>query len=94
MKTVAKEKIEKAERLSELIELRKEIEREEKILKDFFKSEIDVSSFLEAGNVIISLEQCKRTGIDKNLLIEKLGDKYKQFETVTEYQQVNVKRIA
>lgn len=94
MKTVSKDKIEKAERLAALIEMRKEIEKEEKALKDFFKTEIDVSSFLEAGNVLITIEQCQRAGIDKNLLIAELGSGYKKFETVTEYQQVTVKKVA
>lgn len=92
MKTVSKTKIEKAERLAALIEMRKEIEKEEKLLKDFFKTELEISNVIEAGNVVIMKKDCKRTGLDKELLVQDLGD-ISKYETVTEYVQIDVRKV-
>ena len=92
MKTVSKTKIEKAERLAALIEMRKEIEKEEKSLKDFFKTELEISNVIEAGNVVIMKKDCKRTGLDKELLVQDLGD-ISKYETVTEYVQIDVRKV-
>jgi vacuolar-type H+-ATPase subunit I/STV1 len=92
MKTQAKEKIEKAQELFNLISEMKILEERSKALKEYFKDAIE-SGVLEAGNVIIVVEDRQRTNIDKKLLEKDLGD-ISKYETVTEFKQVSVKKVA
>jgi hypothetical protein len=89
MKTTSKDKIKKAQRLAEVIELRKQIEKEESELKGFFKDEI-TDGVLEAGAVIIQIEQKTRESLDREGLEKELGAKLIKFVKVTEYKQVSV----
>lgn len=93
MKTTSKDKIKKAQRLAEIIELRKAIEKEETELKGFFKDEIE-GGVLEAGAVIINIEEKTRESLDREGLEKELGAKLQKFIKVTQYKQVNVAKKA
>lgn len=93
MKTSNCKKIHKAEELLNILENIKQLKIREEELKAEFKNDIG-QGLLEAGNVIILIEQKQRSSIDREKLEAKLGiDRVKnEFEKVTEYLQVNVKR--
>lgn len=91
MITQSKEKITKADRLLTLITTRREIEKEESELKEYFKHEIK-DGVLEAGSVVITIENKSRESLDKKLLEQQMGAEFvKTFMLVTEFQQVDVK---
>lgn len=92
MRTTSKDKISKAEALLAIVEQRKELERKEAELKAYFKDELS-NGVIEAGNVIIIIEQCTRTTIDRAKLELKIGaEMLKEFEKTTEYSQLKVQR--
>jgi len=93
MKTIrAKSDIQKAQELFDLIEARKEIEKKERELKDYFKAMGEVA--IKANDILITLTEKERTNLDKLALTAFLGpDKIHEFETVTEYVQVDVKKV-
>ena len=93
MKTIkAKSDILKAQELFNLIEARKEIEKKERELKDYFKAMGEVA--IKANDILITLTEKERTNLDKLALTAFLGpDKIHEFETVTEYVKVDVKRV-
>ncbi len=92
MKTIrAKSDIEKANELFELIEARKEIERKERELKDYFKAMGEAA--IKANDILITLTEKERTNLDRKALQAFMGDKLVEFETTTEYVQVDVKRV-
>jgi predicted protein tyrosine phosphatase len=94
MKTQSKDKIEKADRLFAIIQMRLQLEKEEAELKDYFKAEI-TDGLLEAGDIVMTLETKTRTSLDKKSLEAEMGAEFvKQFEKVSEYQQLNVKSRA
>jgi hypothetical protein len=92
MKTVAKEKVELAERLLKVIEARKELEKEEKSLKDSVKEIMGDEKVLEAGPVLILLDDRQRTDLDKKRMVQDLGmDLIKQYETSSSFQVMTVR---
>jgi len=93
MNTKSKDKTEKAQMLYDLIQQRKVIEKAESDLKAFFKDQI-TDGVLVAGDIVITLEARTRTGFDRKALEIKLGIEIKDFETTTEYTQMNVVKKA
>ncbi len=94
MKTNSKDKIEKAALLMNLISQRRDIEKQEIELKEYFKGEIK-DGILEAGSIVILIERKSRSMIDKKLMEQELGiEQTKHFEKITEYDQVTVKAKA
>lgn len=92
MKTIAKEKVQLAERLLKVIETRKELEKEEKALKDEVKELMGDEKLLEAGPVLILLDDRQRTDLDKKRMIQDLGmDLIKQYETLSSFQIMTVR---
>jgi bifunctional ADP-heptose synthase (sugar kinase/adenylyltransferase) len=93
MKTTQKaETISKAQQLSELIEKRKELEKVEKEIKEFFKAIIGNEGVLLAGDYMILISERSRKDVDKKSLAAELGERYSQFEKESSYQIVEVKR--
>lgn len=90
MKTTSKEKIAKARELKVIIEKRRELEKLESQLKDFFKEEI-TDGVLIAEEIVITIEEKERSSYDGKALKVELGDKHDEFVKVTKYKQVNVK---
>lgn len=78
------------------IEQRKQSEKRESALKDYFKTKLgnmnlDTISF---GGVLISLIGKSRSGLDRKALVAVFGeDTINQYEKVTQYTQVDVKII-
>lgn len=91
--TKSKAIIEKAEAFHALVEKRREIEKAEKLLRDYLRNEIGEDGALSAGNFVILLETRNRTDIDKKLLVEKLGSSVERFYKRSSYQIVNIKHI-
>jgi hypothetical protein len=93
MKTIRSQSdILKAQELFNLIEARKEIEKKERELKDYFKAMGEVA--IKANDILITLTEKERTNLDKLALTAFLGiDKLSEFETTTHYQQVDVKKV-
>jgi predicted phage-related endonuclease len=91
--TKSDEKTKKALRLYELIELRKVMEKEEKELKDYFKTVIGKENGLSAGPVLIVLMDMERTGVDKKLLTAEVGPEVvAKCSRVTHYKKFEVKK--
>lgn len=88
-----KEDLEKALQLSHLIEQRKFLEKQETALKDYFKTKFEDEA-LVAGNLLITMEECERTVLDRVKLELALGDKIHKFETTTTYRKLEIKRTA
>lgn len=78
----------KAAQLYILIEDRKRKEKEETQLKDFFKQHYP--NGLVVGEYIITNKKCTRTNLDKKQLSLDLGDKLKEYESISEYTQLEV----
>lgn len=91
MVTKSKEKIDKARKLLALVEQRREIERQEAELKEFFKDQI-TDGVLDAGDIVVLVEQRQRVNLDRKGLEAELGKRIKEFEKVTEYSQITVQR--
>lgn len=92
-KSVAQKNIEYARRLVELVQKRRDLEKEEKALKAYFKQEIGSHGAMETGGILISLVERERTGLDRNRLMLDLGNRIRQYETKTTYTQVDVKLL-
>jgi hypothetical protein len=91
MKTKSQELITKAKELLNAIRMRRELEKKETELKDFFKSK-NTDGFIDADGVLLTFTNKTRTGLDRKALEAKFGkDVIAQFETSTEYTQVDVK---
>lgn len=91
MKT--KEAQEKAKKLAAIIEARKELEKEEKMIKKFFKNEMKADRVVVVGNWLIILEDRQRTGLDREALERELGDEIRKFEKITEYVTLTIKGV-
>lgn len=89
--TVKKETVEKAFNLLKVIEARKQLEKQEKELKDFFKEELSGLNSMLAGEILITIADRTRTDIDRKLLVSELGDEAKRFEKTMTYQVMDVK---
>jgi hypothetical protein len=94
--SLSREKIVKANRLADIIRQRKALEKEEKELKKFWKQEIaevdKAHGSMAVGEVVISLTEKSRSGLDRASLEEKFGaDVIAAFVKVTNYIQVDVK---
>lgn len=93
MKTKSQALISEAQELFETIQMRQLLEKKEAELKKKFKAQI-TDGVLIAADIVISIEDKFRTSLDREAMEISLGlDTVKQFEKVTQYQQVNVKKV-
>lgn len=92
-KTTNKDVLEKAIRLMQVIDRRKAFEKEEKELKDFFKTHLEEAqeSSLLAGKILILISEKERTSLDRDALTKVMGEDIRKFEKVTTYKQVDIK---
>lgn len=90
MRTEQMDQIQIAQELFSILELRKEVEKKEKELKESIKAIMGDEKFLDAGNVVITLAERTRTDLDKKGLLAQFGDAVKAFEKVTTFQVMNV----
>ena len=94
MKSKSTEIIAKAKELLTAIKTRRELEKKEMELKEFFKSK-RTDNYIDADGILISFSDKKRTSLDRKALEAKFGkDVIAQFETTTEYTQIDVKESA
>lgn len=92
--TKSQAKIDKAKELEELVRMRKKFERAERELKDFFKNEIGDSGGIVAGDVVIVVAEKERRSVNKELLVLEHGkDFVKNYERVTQYKQLEIKKV-
>lgn len=81
-----------AKKLFELRQQIKELQAEESVLKDFFKSE--GLGVIDLGDFIVSVDEKSRENLDKKGLINKFGkDAIGEFTKTSTYQTVSVKKI-
>jgi hypothetical protein len=94
MKTKSQELITKAKDLLNTIRTRRELEKKESELKEFFKTK-NTDGFIDADGVLVTFTDKKRTSLDRKALEAKFGkDVIAQFEVTTEYTQIDVKESA
>lgn len=93
-KTVKKENVNFAKELSELIDKRKKLEKREKELKNFFKSLLLDSNAMQIGDFVLTLDDCKRSSFDNDLLKDLLGPKIDDYKKVTHYKKLDIKKAA
>lgn len=93
MKTKNKDKISKANELLKLVSSRKQNEKRESELKEYFKNEIK-DGVLECGNVTIIILDAKKSSLDRKGLEQEFGlEAVKAFEKITEYKKVEVRGV-
>jgi hypothetical protein len=83
--------------LKAVIDQRRVIEEREEELKRYFKTKLGNlgQDTANLGGILISLVPKSRTDIDKKAISAQMGaDFLKQFETKTQYVQVDVKEIS
>jgi hypothetical protein len=82
-----------ASELSNVIAKRKEYEKRERELKDYFLNLADnKAGLLKIGEVLIVITDCERATLDRKALEAKYGaDKIKAFDKVTTYLKTEVK---
>lgn len=91
MKTKSQEIIAKAKELLAAIRLRRDLEKKESELKEFFKAK-NTDGHIDADGVLVTFTNKTRTSLDRKALEAKFGKEViAQFETSTEYTQVDVK---
>jgi len=83
-------------RLLELTELRKESEREERVLKAMLKDVLKTQGLttLEESGVRAVLSYQNRTSLDKEALRAKLGLDFSRYEVSQEVETLTVSRIS
>jgi len=93
MRTQSQKNIELAQDLFNAIELRKELEKKEKELKEQIKLIMGEEKLLEAGSIFITLDDRERTDLDKKAMIQELGmDLIKRFEKTSSFVMMSVKQ--
>ena len=90
-KTVKKETVNKAQKLLEIIELRRELEKKEKELKTFFKTMLESEVAIDCNGILVTVEERTRKSLDKKELSKIV--EIEKFEKVTTYKQLNVKKV-
>ena len=82
---------EMAAELFALISQRKEIERREKELKDYFKSTMAEHTLIRAGDYSVILKDAVTSSIDRKALIAAKGEQFVAgFTKETHYQKVEI----
>ena len=85
-----------ANELVEVIELRRQLERKEQELKNYFKTHLSNLNIdtVTVGGVLISLVEKNRSSLDRKALDVAFGNEViSRYEKVTQYVQVDVKLI-
>jgi hypothetical protein len=91
MKTKSQEIITKAKELLDTIRMRRDLEKKEAALKDFFK-EKNTDGFIDADGVLVTFTSKTRTSLDRKALEAHFSkEAIEKFEVTTEYTQVDVK---
>ena len=84
-----------AQELNQIIQDRKALEKREDQLKQFFKTRMSAmgTDTLSVGGILVSMVAKSRSSLDAKALTVALGEeKIAEFQKVTEYIQIDVKR--
>lgn len=94
MKTQSVEKIKLAEELADILKQKSNLEKRENELKAYFKNELENKpGVLEAGNVMIIVDQKNRSGLDRTALETKFSvDVIRLFEKTTQFLTISVRK--
>lgn len=85
------EAVKKSRKLFDLIEKRRECEKEEKALKEWFKAKLGgEDGTIKIDRFLIVVETTEGTKLDGKALREKLGDGIKEFESPTTSQKLTI----
>lgn len=91
MKTQKQDTIELVKQLAHTIEIRKEIEKQEKAIKEQITAIMGEEQVLEAANFLVTRKERSRTDLDKKSMLVELGEAFlKKFERVTTYFIIEV----
>lgn len=83
--------ISNAKELFKTIEKRRELEAQEKELKEFFKNHLDgEDGVLKAGGYLVTIETKPKVELDRKALKEHLGAKFEEFTKHGSYQTVQI----
>lgn len=92
MKTQKSEIIEALRRLAETVEMRKDLDKVEKAIKDQIKEYMGNETLLQAGKYIAIQKEVTRRDLDKVKLQEFLADDYDKFIKESSYRTLEVKK--
>lgn len=93
--TKSNENIKLAIELFELQESHRAIEKRLEELKSHFKTVIGNESGINAGNILILLDDCTRTSLDRKSLEKEIGSEVvKRHEKVTHFKKFVIKKGA
>lgn len=92
MKTQKAEIVQALRRLAETVEMRKELDKVEKAIKDQIKEFMGDEMILHGGDYVAIQKEVKRTDLDKQALQAHLGDDYENFLKQTSYRTLEVKK--
>ena len=84
--------IELANELAKLVESRRELEKREKELKEYFKAKADGAGEMKVGNVLFLFTEKCRENIDKSKVMSLLGSKFKEVVSTVTYIQTDVRK--
>jgi predicted phage-related endonuclease len=94
MKTLRSEENKKLlDELIKVIKKRKQLESEEKLLKQYFKDKMKGHNTAKIGDWLITLTDRIKVTIDSSKLELELGKRIKKFQKTTEYKQFDIKQI-
>lgn len=94
MKTIAIKTVEIAKDLALTIELRKELEKKEKELKDQIRLVMGDDTVLEAGNILITTGDRTRSSLDQDALQHDMGHEFVlKYTKVSHYQIMTVMQV-
>ena len=92
MKTQAQDKLEVVAQLANVIEMRKQLEKQEKTLKDQVKAWMENEAFLEAGQFFVTMDIRNRSDLDKDALQHDMGHEFVlKYTKVSSYSVMSVK---
>lgn len=92
MNTKSKDTVELVKMLASVIEVRKEAEKREKILKAQVKELMGSELVLTAGNHVVVIESRTRTDLDKDAIMHDMGQAFfTKYSTKSSYDIMSVK---
>jgi len=90
MKTTNQKTLKMAQALLDARNAMKELERQEKDLRNQIKEIMGNENMLEAGDVVIFIKERTRIDLDKAALKAALGDNIKKFEKESTYSVLEI----
>lgn len=94
MKTLkSKQALENAIALEQITAARRDLEKKEKALKEWFLASLADENAAKVGDILIVITDCENTSIDRVSLASDHGNDFlKAYTKVTKYRKVEVKK--